>query len=293
MSDSARIAVGQWCPVLGRLEPNIERLEACVEEAVAGGSDLLVTPELGLTGYLLRDLTQEMALSARDGKLAKVGELSRRVPLVVGFVERGEDGQCYNAAAYWADGEVVHVHRKIYLPTYGLFDEGRFFARGDTVRTFATPLGKLAILVCEDLWHPSTALLATLQGAVGLLVSSAAPGRGISSGAGELESRATWRDLIRVFGKLLGCWVAWSNRTGFEDGLYFTGGSMVLAPSGGPPLVEGDYFSAGTWIGELDLTSVDRARTRSGVLREEDLEFTHRQLGEILEGRLPGGLHTP
>jgi predicted amidohydrolase len=103
----------------------------------------------------------------------------------------------------------------------------------------------------------------------------------------------TWKDLVRVFGHLLGCWVAWSNRTGFEDGVYFTGGSMVVAPTGGLPLVEGDYFAEGTWSAELDLSTVDRARMGSGVLREEDMEITHRQLGKILEGRLPGGLHTP
>jgi predicted amidohydrolase len=291
MPDSARIAVAQWCPILGRIQPNLEQLAASVEQAAAGNANLLVTPELGLTGYLLRDLTPEIALPIDDPILRNVAELSRRLPLMAGFVERGEDGQCYNAAGYWAEGKLVHVHRKIYLPTYGLFDEGRFFARGDTVRTFPTPLGPLAILICEDLWHPSTAMLATAQGAVGLLVSSAAPGRGISDQSTELASRRTWKDLVRLFGKLLGCWVAWSNRTGFEDGIYFTGGSLIISPESEAPLVEADHFASGTWIADVDLTEIGRARVGSGVLREEDLEITHRQLGSILEGRLPGDPH--
>ena len=288
MPETSRIAVAQWCPVLGRIQPNLERLAASVERATAGNADLLVTPELGLTGYLLKDLTPEVALPADDPTLRTVADLSRRLPMTVGFVERGEDGQCYNAAGYWANGELVHVHRKIYLPTYGLFDEGRFFARGDTIQAFPTPLGPLAILICEDMWHPSTAMLATAQGAVGLLVSSAAPGRGISDHTTELASRRTWKDLVRLFGKLLGCWVAWSNRTGFEDGIYFTGGSLILSPGNDAPLVEADYFEEGTWVTEVDLSEVGRARVGSGVLREEDLETTHRQLGSILEGRLPG-----
>jgi predicted amidohydrolase len=288
MTGAARIAVAQWCPVLGRIQPNLEQLATSVEEAVAGKASLLVTPELGLTGYLLKDLTPEVALPIDDPTLRTVAEMSRRLPLVAGFVERGEDGQCYNAAGYWAEGELVHVHRKIYLPTYGLFDEGRFFARGDTVQTFPTPLGPLAILICEDLWHPSTAMLATAQGAVGLLVSSAAPGRGITGQTTELASRRTWTDLVRLFGKLLGCWVAWSNRTGFEDGIYFTGGSLVISPESDAPLVEADYFAGGTWIADVDLSDVGRARVGSGLLREEDLAITHRQLGSILEGRLPG-----
>ena len=287
MDRLARIGVAQWRPVLGLLEPNLERLAVRVEEAAAEECELLVTPELGLTGYLLKDLTPDLAVPASDPALDPVAELSRRVPLVAGFVERGEDGQCYNSAGYWAAGKLIHVHRKIYLPTYGLFDEGRFFARGDTVRTFLTPLGRLAILVCEDLWHPSTALLATQQGAVGLLVASAAPGRGISAGTSVLTSRTTWNDLVRLFGSLLGCWVAWANRTGFEDGIYFTGGSAVLSP-GGDKLIEGDHFEDGTWVAEVDLSEVGRARAGSGMLREEDIEITHRQLGRILEGRLPG-----
>lgn len=282
-----RVAVGQWSPVLGRVEPNLRALEGAVDQALRQEADLLVTPELGLTGYLLRDLTPEVALDLSDPRLEVLGGLSRRLPLVAGFVERGEDGQNYNAAGYWADGRLVHLHRKIYLPTYGLFDEGRFFARGDHVRTFRTPFGVLALLVCEDIWHPSSGLLAALQGATGLLVVSAAPGRGISHGASALTSRTTWRDLLRLYGSLLGCWVAYSNRVGFEDGIFFNGGSLVTTPAAGDPLVEGDAFASGVWSGVIDPAAVGRVRSRSGVLREEDLEGTRRQLARLLEGHLP------
>ena len=283
-----RVAVGQWSPVLGRLEPNLRALVTAVDQAERGGADLLVTPELGLTGYLLRDLTPEVALSVSDPRLDELRDLSHRLPLVAGFVERGKDGQNYNAAGYWADGELVHLHRKIYLPTYGLFDEGRFFARGDLVRTFSTPFGVLALLVCEDVWHPSSGLLAALQGATGLLVVSAAPGRGIAHGTSTLASSTTWHDLLRLYGSLLGCWVAYSNRVGFEDGIHFNGGSLVTSPVRSEPLVEGDPFAAGVWIAGIDPGAVSRVRSRSGVLREEDLEGTRLQLGRLLEGHLPG-----
>jgi predicted amidohydrolase len=282
-----RVAVGQWSPVLGRLEPNLDQLAASVEAALAQQADLLVTPELGLTGYLLRDLTAEVALPVGDGRLGPVRELSRRLPLAVGFVERGEDGQFYNAAGWWAGGNLVHLHRKIYLPTYGLFDEGRFFARGEGLSTFQTPFGTLALLVCEDVWHPSSALLAALQGATGLLVISAAPGRGIARGSSQLTSRRTWLDLLRLFGNLLGCWVAFSNRTGFEDGIFFNGGSLICSPVGEFPIVEGDTFRSGVWSAVIDPAVIARIRSRNGVLRQHDAETMRRQLATLLEGHLP------
>lgn len=288
-----RVAVGQWSPVLGCIEPNLDKLAVSVNDAADAGAQLLVTPELGLTGYLLKDLTCHVAVRRDDTKLSGVADLSRRVPLVAGFVELGRDGQCYNSCGYWHDGELIHVHRKIYLPTYGLFDEDRFFARGDRVESFSTPLGKLAMLICEDIWHPTTTLLAALQGAVGLLVISASPGRGISHGTETLSSRGPWHDLLITFSRLFGCWVAYSNRTGFEDGLYFPGGSIVLAPGRDTPLVESDAFSSGVWTAEINLADLSRERALSGVLREEDLELTNRQLGELLERKLPRGEWTP
>jgi predicted amidohydrolase len=282
-----RVAVGQWSPVLGRIEPNLDRLAAAVEDAVAQQADLLVTPELGLTGYLLRDLTTEMALSAGDKRLDPVRELSRRLPIAVGFVERGGDGRPYNSAGWWVGGDLIHLHRKIYLPTYGLFDEGRFFSRGEDLHTFRTPFGTLALLVCEDVWHPSSALLAALQGATGLLVLSAAPGRGIARASSRLTSQRIWHDLLRLFGNLLSCWVAYSNRTGFEDGIFFNGGSHVYSPVSEFPVVEGDPFSSGVWSAVIDPGVIARVRSRNGVLKQHDAETTRRQLATLLEGHLP------
>lgn len=293
MEGTVRIAVGQWSPVLGCLEPNLEKLSLCVTEAKEAGAQLLVTPELGLTGYLLKDLTCRVALRRSDPLLEKVADLSRDMSLAAGFVELSEDGQCYNASGYWAGGELIHVHRKIYLPTYGLFDEGRFFGRGDKVETFPTPFGTLAMLICEDVWHPSATMLAALQGAVGLLILSAAPGRGISHGISELSSRGPWSDLLGAFSRLLSCWVAWSNRTGFEDGIYFPGGSVLLNAGTEVPLVTASAFDDGVWTADVDLSAVARERAHTGVLREEDMELTSRQLGELLKGKLPRGEWTP
>jgi len=256
-------------------------------EAEEAGAALLVTPELGLTGYLLQDLVPEVAVERDDPLLGEVAGLSRRVPLVAGFVERGSDGQCYNAAGYWRDGECVHIHRKIYLPTYGMFDEARFFAPGRSLDVVDTPLGPAVLLVCEDLWHPAAVTLAVQKGAAGLLVTSAAPGRGILSRAPDLTSRRTWSDLLFTYARLLGLWSVWSNRIGFEDGIYFSGGSLIVQPGREEPLVRGDYFKEGTWYAEVDPAAVGRVREGSGMVREEDLELLHETIGGLLRERVP------
>ncbi|MFO7768791.1 MAG: nitrilase-related carbon-nitrogen hydrolase [bacterium] len=287
MSPAHRVAVSQWNPVLGRLGPNVDKLEARVGEAEESGASLLVTPELGLTGYLLQDLVPEMAMDRDDPRLDPVADLSRRVSLAAGFVERGPDGQCYNAVGYWREGRLVHVHRKIYLPTYGMFDEARFFAPGRSLDVVGTPAGPAALLACEDLWHPAAVALAVQKGAAGLLVASAAPGRGIASGASELTSRGTWSDLLALYARLLGLWTLWSNRNGFEDGIHFSGGSLIVQPDRGEALAEGDHFADGTWTAELDPEAVGRVREGSGTVREEDLGMLGSAIGEILRERVP------
>jgi len=293
MAARLHIALGQFSPQLGVVEPNLSHLSACVDEALARGADLLLTPELGLTGYLLRDLVAEVALERTSPRLAPVAELSRRLPLTLGFVERAGDGQLYNACGYFEDGELRHVHRKVYLPTYGMFEEGRFFARGDRVETFDTAFGRLVMLNCEDIWHPSNAMLAQLDGAEGLILMSAAPGRGVSGATPVLGSRAAWHDILRTFSRLLLCWAAWSNRVGFEDGVLFSGGSTIYAPYRETPLVEAPMLAAGVTTAEVDREATSRLRAGSGQLREENPEVVRERFATLFADRLPEGERTP
>ncbi len=291
--DRLTLALGQTAPVLGRIDPNLDRLEELVAAAEAQGADLLLTPELGLTGYLLRDLVTEVALARDDPRLDRIAGFSRHLPLTVGFVERGADGQLYNACGYWEGGRLSHLHRKVYLPTYGMFEEGRFFARGDRVESFDSAFGRLVILNCEDIWHPSAAMLAQLGGATGLILMSAAPGRGVSGGTPVLGSQGAWLDILRTFGRLLLCWTAWSNRVGFEDGILFSGGSTVYAPYTDRPLLEAPMLETGVWTAEVDLAAIGRLQAGNGQLREEDPEVARAQLEALLADRLPAGERTP
>ena len=128
-------------------------------------------------------------------------------------------------------GRLVHVHRKLYLPTYGLFDEGRDVGAGDALRAFENGFGRAGILICEDAWHPTTAWLLAQQGAEVLFVLGNGPTRGAREGRG-ITSLNVWRDLLRVTAQFQTSWVVYVNRVGVEDGLSFGGGSAVVDPFG-------------------------------------------------------------
>ena len=151
------VALAQLAPKLGNFSDNIEAHLRWVEKARTAGANLVVFPELSLTGYILQDLVPDIAVPLPDAtRLQPLLDACRGIDCVFGFVEVSSNFNYYNAAAYVSDGKILHVHRKLYLPTYGMFDEMRFFAMGENLRTFQTQFGELGLLICEDLWHPST-----------------------------------------------------------------------------------------------------------------------------------------
>src|SRR5690606_31170911 len=130
-------------------------------------ADLLIFPELSLTGYVLQDLVPMVALKPvkTDPIFSHLFKASQKLDLVVGFVEEDRRNRFFISAAYLSKGELIHTHHKVYLPTYGLFDEGRFFAWGDSIKAFDTRFGRMGMLICEDFWHASPPYLLWLDGA--------------------------------------------------------------------------------------------------------------------------------
>lgn len=177
------IALAQIATKLGDVNANLEKHLELIRQAVSSGVDLIVFPELSLTGYCLQDLVPTVALDAStdDPVFKHLLEASQYVDVVVGFVDSDARHRFFIAAAYLSGGKVVHVHHKAYLPTYGLFDEGRFFAWGDSVRAFDTRFGRAGILICEDFWHASPPYLLWLDGADLFLFTSASPGAGLAA----------------------------------------------------------------------------------------------------------------
>jgi len=276
------LALAQINTVLGKPEVNLEKHLALAKEARASGADLLIFPELSLTGYVLQDLAPVVAHrpTMDDTLFCPLLEASRGIDLQVGFVHEDTRNRFYIASAYLSRGEVVHIHHKVYLPTYGLFDEGRFFAWGDAVRAFDTRFGRAGMLICEDFWHASPPYLLWLDGADLFLFASASPGRGISGGP-QLES-ARWVERInRAYASLFTSFVAHTNRVGFEDGLHFWGGATVFDPDG-ELLAQGPYNEEALLHVELDLNQLHRTRSRLPLLRDERTGLVSRELNRIL-----------
>ncbi len=279
-------AAAQIGPTLGNLEANRELLVREVARAERRGVDLLVFPELSLTGYFLKDMVPEVALRRGDARMREIAALSRGVSLVVGFIEESAGHGFFNAAAYFEGGRLLHVHRKVYLPTYGLFDENRYVGRGEKVRAFDTRFGRAAILICEDAWHPSLAGIASLDGADMLIVPAASPARGVGrrGGRGGLAIQRVWRALTGTYAAAYNQHVIFSNRVGYEDGVNFWGGSEILSPAG-EPLARAGRMKAQLLLSRLDAANVRRARISSPTVRDEDMRLTLRELRRIQKER--------
>jgi len=279
-----KIALAQINTKLGDLQANLDKHLALAEQARAAGTDLLVFPELSLTGYVLQDLAPSVSCRPEDGDpvFHQLLAASQGLDLMVGFVDEDSRHRFYIASAYLSRGQLVHVHHKVYLPTYGLFDEGRFFAPGNSVRAFDTRFGRFGMLICEDFWHASPPYLLWLDGADVLLFASASPGRGLN-GEPKLESSAWVEHTNRAYAGLFTTFVAHSNRSGFEDGLNFWGGSTIFEPNG-KLVVQAPYFEESLTTAEIDLNQLHRTRARMPLLRDERPELVQRELERILHG---------
>ena len=285
------LALAQINTVLGNVEKNLEKHLKLIEQARSNGADLLVFPELSLTGYVLQDLVPTVAHKPVDSDpiFHPLLEASQNIDLMVGFVEEDARSRFYIASAYLSGGKVLHVHRKNYLPTYGLFDEGRFFAWGDGVSAFDTRFGRVGMLICEDFWHASLPYLLWLDGADIFLFASASPGRGLPhpdefGQPGRLDS-ARWVDEInRAYAGLFTSFVCHTNRVGFEDGLNFWGGASVYDPDG-LALVHGPQHEEALTQVELDLNQLHRTRARLPLLRDERTAMVLREMNRIVNPR--------
>ena len=271
-----KLAVVQFKPRKGDVAANLAMLGDVFAQLAAEAEpyDLVVLPEAALTGYFLEGGVYELAYDAQtfaaliaERWRAAPGAARAPVDLAIGFYENA-GGTYYNSALYVhveaAAERVVHVHRKMFLPTYGVFDEARFHSRGRRLRAFDTRFGRMALLICEDAWHSIMPTLAAIGGARALLVPSASPGRGLAGG-GELESVLHWRNVLRSYAVEHGVFVIYAGLAGFEGGKGMTGSSSVIDPFG-DTLVTAPALGAHVLSATLDFDDVEVARARLPLL---------------------------
>ena len=281
-----RIALAQIAPRLGELDGNLARHHELLDAARGAGAGLVVFPELGLTGYQLQDLASEVALRLDDHRLADLTDTTEDLSVVVSFVEESADHRLFISAALLEDREIRHVHRKLLLPTYGLFDERRFFGAGDMLRSVPSRLGLgVGIAICEDFWHLTVPQVLALDGAQLLINVSSSPGRDLAAtNEVGLGTATSWKQLMRTYAQLTTSFAVFCNRVGVDESFSFWGGSEVISPTG-EALLSAPLYDEGLFSVTIDTTEVRRERISLPLLRDERPELQVRELMRIVAER--------
>ena len=279
-----KITLAQTNPSLGNLDANVAHHATAIGRAIAEGSQIVLFPELSVTGYFLKDQTSELAMGLDAEPIQQLLAFSDRISIVVGFVERAGDGRIYNSVAFLEDGEVKHVHRKVHLVTYGMFDEQREFAAGVGFEAFDSKHGRFGVIVCEDAWHVSSAYQYFLANVDALLVPSCSPGRGIADASPVLESERTWETLLKAHALFFQTWVCYANRVGWEDGVCFSGGSRVVDPFGNE-VAAVDGLGDGSIQARMTSGALERARVATPLRRDAKPWLLARSLEKLTEER--------
>jgi len=279
-----KIALAQINPALGNFEKNIKKhIEYC-DRAIKKKADLIVFPELSLTGYSLKDLNAELAINPlRSKALDPLLKKSKLSSIICGCVEEDDNYGLFNSAFYLSNGKVGFVHRKIYPPDYGMFEEMRYFSKGRNVNVHNTKFGKLGILVCEDLWHISLPLLLALKGAKVIITIAASPTKlELNTKSKTIKNYEINSEHHKSYARLLSSYIVFCNRVGFEDGVNFWGGSEVIDPFGNAVTL-GKFFDEDLIIAEIDYNKVRRARQSARHFVDEDPNFIKEQAKLLID----------
>ncbi len=271
-----RVALAQIAPVLADRQRNVALHLEQIHAARAREADLIVFPELSLTGYFVRDMVPDVAITPDAPEIRELLDAAGAMAVVLGFVEESPRHRFYNTALYAEGGRVVHLHRKVYLPTYGLFDEQRYFAAGERFLAFETArFGRMGILICEDFWHLSAATIMQAEEIDVLICPANSPGRGVEGP--RVRTAETYEHLSKAYAQLMGAVVIVVNRVGFEDGLCFWGGSSVTGPDG-QTIAEAPQLDESLTLATFDAADLRRQRLITPLARDERLLLTIEEL---------------
>ncbi|MBA3308518.1 MAG: amidohydrolase [Nocardioidaceae bacterium] len=276
-----RISLAQLDSQLGDIDANLERAEHVVAQAVSESTDLVVFPELFLSGYSIGAVDADLSMRPDDPRIEKLARSAGQAGVCVGFVESGPPGpHTYNSTAYYEAGRLVHVHRKLYLPAYSPFEERNHFTPGPSLRAFpAAPDTRLAVLCCNDAWQPQLAFLATQDGAQVFLVPAASSQ---SSVPNRYDSYEYWHDITRFYGRMFQLFVVFVNRAGVEGTLRFWGGSHVVDPWG-TVVAEAAQEGEEVLTVDIDLADIRRRRRQVPLVKEARLGLLQRETTRLLE----------
>jgi predicted amidohydrolase len=274
-----RITLAQTSSVLGDVDANLERAADLIRRARDDGADLVVFPELFLTGYSLGVVDVDTSISGVDERLLALAEVAPGTDVLIGFHEDGLGVHNYNAAGYYDVAGRRHCHRKLFLPTYDIFEERKYFSPGQSMRAFETRHGRVATLICNDAWQAQIGFLAVQDGARVLYI----PTNSAQSRFPErYDSETYWRDITVFYARMFQCFVVFVNRVGDEPGLRFWGGSHVVDPWGFIICQAPNHEEALISV-DIDLGAVRRRRYEVPLVREARLALVAREAHRLAE----------
>ena len=275
-----RVALAQIDCVLGDTDKNLRKAIQKVAEAKSRGADLIVFPELSLSGYALEELDDDVAIEAQGETISSLAEAAGEMAVVVGFCEEGQRFQNFNSAAYLEGGVLRHLHRKLYLPNYRIYEERKHYNPGQNMRAFDTRFGRMSILICNDAWQTFLPFIAVQDGAQVLIIP--ADSGSYPSYPELLDTRGYWRGITRFYSRMLECYVVFVNRVGKQDNLVFWGYSHVVDPWG-TVVAEGPLHEEALITVDIDLGNVRRRRREVPLVKEARLALLAREVNRLAE----------
>lgn len=287
------IALAQIDCRLADLAANLQTHLELADAAKQRDAQLIVFPELSLTGYHLQERVAEVALTEQAKFLEPLREQSRQIDILIGLVLESPDHRVYNSALYFSGGRILQRHDKVYLPTYGAFEEGKYFARGDRLAAFESAFSRCGILICEENWHPSAAHLLWIDDAK-IFFSIHCANAGSTDPkhppvAEPATSPGACRLLSQFYARMFGAYFIFVNRAGMEGPFHFWGGSQIVNPFGETEATA-KYGEPDLLIHTLDLDKIREARIKMPLRRDEDIALTLRELSRVTQPASPGRL---
>lgn len=269
--------------VMADIDKNIARHIEEIEKAIAKKSDIILFPELSITGYSLKDAVYDVALTDDDSKLDPIKKLSEKISIIFGMAELDKRFEIYNTLMFFEEGEIKSKHRKVYLPNYGLFEEKRYFSSGNRFRAFDSKFGRFGMLICEDMWHPTSGVILAQDGASVIFVAAAGIARGIDQNM-KPENVRVWEAINRSLAISTTSYLVFANRIGVEDGLMFWGGSEIIDPSGNT-VAKAGYHEEEHISTDIDMLKLKHARINTTLLGDEKIDIVIEELTRIKQMR--------
>ncbi len=271
----------QFSPVLGNIEANFEYHKLKIIDAVKDGIDLIIFPELSLSGYQLKDIIYDISRERIDKVLVGLMELSKNIDIVAGLPYEESPGMIYNSVIYFSRGEIIHNHKKVQLPNFGIFEEEMIFKAGENFQSFKIGNLNAGILICREILFPVNAYLYFLQNTDIIIAVSNSPHRGM--GKDGFSSHKLWERLGEVYSINFHQNFIFCNRTGFEDGIGFGGGSFYAAPGKGIVKM-GKYYEEQVIDMVINKDDIRRSMISSNYLRDEKPDIILKELNRIIHG---------